>query len=94
MLQYNAKQDLILILKKNLFHMLVTCVILWQRLGNTVNKIWLIFWPLNNRFGLFLASLALFGFLLKVSSGNSAPDLNIDRIWVDDEMDADFAHLT
>jgi len=60
-LQYNAKQDLILILK-NFFYILVIQIFLWQNNDNTANEV--CFYS-----GLVLA---LFGFLLKLSSGNPA----------------------
>jgi len=76
-LQNTAKQDLISISKKMSSYNLV--MFLWQRNSNTTR--FGFFWPLNNRFGLFLVFLALFGFLVKFSSDNPASSVIRDKMY-------------
>ena len=66
-LQYKAKQDLIQIPKKISNESLVIKMFLCDKgNNNTTNKVWPFFWPRNNRFGVFLAFLALIGFLFNI----------------------------
>jgi len=65
-LQYNAKQDLILISKKQNWY---SCNLdVFCDKGIAILQSLPFFWPLNSQFGLFFF-FALFGFLLKFSSG-------------------------